>query len=159
LKNFLLRRQEISVTTTESLHSQERGGFTPASVAQFFFLIYESALYTIQYNPAKLYRCDETGITIVQHKHTKILGLEGKRQISFVQSADRGSFVPFATCLSPTGHFIPPLLVFPRKCVQHELMNGIPHGSIHACHFSGWIQSEIFTHWFLHSIKHTKPTK
>jgi len=115
------------------------------------------AMYTIQHNPAILYRCDETGITIVQHKHTKILGLKGKRQISSVQSADRGSFVTVATCLSPTGHFIPPLLVFPRKCMQQELMNGTPPGSIHACHFSGWIQSEIFTHLFLHSIKHTKP--
>jgi len=32
-------------------------------------------------------------------------------------------------------------------------------GSIHACHPSGWIQSEIFSQWFLHFIKHTKPTK
>ena len=31
---------------------------------------------TIQHNPARLYNCDETVITIVQHKHTKILGWE-----------------------------------------------------------------------------------
>jgi len=54
---------------------------------------------TIQHNPKRLYNCDETGITIVQHKHstntaqtqhkhTKILGLEGDRQISSVQSAE-----------------------------------------------------------------------
>jgi hypothetical protein len=32
-------------------------------------------MYTIQHtsNPARLYNCDETGITILQHKHTKIL--------------------------------------------------------------------------------------
>ena len=38
-------------------------------------------------------------------------------------------------------------------------MNGTPPGSIHVCHPSGWIQSEIFSHWFLHFIKHRKPTK
>jgi hypothetical protein len=43
---------------------------------------------TIQYNPARLYNCDETGITLVQHKHTKILGLKGKRQISSLQSTE-----------------------------------------------------------------------
>ena len=32
---------------------------------------------TIQHNPARLYNCDETGITIVQRIHTKILGLKG----------------------------------------------------------------------------------
>jgi len=61
--------------------------------------------------------------------------------------------------MSPTGHFIPPLLVFPRKNMKQELMNGTPLGSIHACHPSWWIQSEIFSQWFLHFIKHTKPTK
>ena len=116
-------------------------------------------MYPIQHNSARLHNCDETGITIVQHKHMKILGLKGKRQISSVQSAERGSLVRVVKCMSPTGHSIPPLLVFPRKYMKPELMNGIPPGSIHACHPSGWIQSEFFTQWFLHFIKHPKPTK
>jgi len=29
-------------------------------------------MYKIQHNPARLYSCDETGITIVQHKHKNI---------------------------------------------------------------------------------------
>ena len=113
---------------------------------------------TIQYNPARLYKGDETGITIVQHKHTKILELKCKRQITSLQSAERGSLVTVATCMSPIGPFIPPLLVLPRKNMK-ELMSGPQPGSIHACHPSGWIQSEIFSQWFLHIIKHTKPTK
>jgi len=91
---------------------------------------------TIQHNPATLYNCDETGITIVQHKHTKILGLKGKRQISSLQLAERGLLVT-VTCMSQTGNFISPLLVFPRKNMKQELMNGTPPGSIHACRFSG----------------------
>jgi hypothetical protein len=42
---------------------------------------------TNQHNPARLYNCDETGITVVQHKHTKILGL--KRQASDIFSSIR----------------------------------------------------------------------
>ena len=96
---------------------------------------------TIQHNPARLYNCDETGITVVQRKHTKILGLKCKRQISSLQYTERASLVTVVTCMSPTGHFIPPLLVFPRKNVKKELMNGTSPGSIHACHPSEWIQS------------------
>jgi hypothetical protein len=101
---------------------------------------------TIRHNPARLYNCDETGIAIVQHKHMKILGLKGKRpkrQISSLQSADRGSLVTFVTCMSPTGHFILPLRLFPRKCMKQELINGTPSRSIHVCHPSGWMQSEF----------------
>jgi hypothetical protein len=70
---------------------------------------------TIQHNPATLYNCNVTDITTVQHKHTKILALKGKRQISPLQSAERESLVTVVTSMSPTGHFIPPLLVFPKK--------------------------------------------
>ena len=54
---------------------------------------------TIQHNPARLYNCDETGITIVQYKHTKILGLKGKCQIPSLQSAELGSLVTVVTCV------------------------------------------------------------
>jgi hypothetical protein len=88
-----------------------------------------------------------------------ILGLKGKRQISYVQSAERRSLVTVVNCMIPTGHFIPPLLAFPRKCMKPELMKGTPPGSIHVPNPSECIQSEIFSQWFLHFIKHTKPTK
>ena len=102
-----------------------------------FLLIYEPAMYTIQHISARPYHSDKTGITTVQHKHTKILGLKDKCQISSVKSADRGSLVTVVTCLSPNGHFIPPLLVFPKKMYKTQLMNDTPPGSIHACHPSG----------------------
>ena len=107
LKNFLRRHQEISVKSPEGLSLSKARCFNPESVAQYF-QIYEPTKYTIQHNPARLYNCDETGIITVQHKHTKILGLKGKRQIPSVQSADRGSLVTVGNSVSPIGHFIPP---------------------------------------------------
>jgi hypothetical protein len=142
LKNCLRRHQEISVTTAEVLRSQNRG----VSLLKQQLSIFKSTnpIYTIRHNPARLHNGDETSITIVQHKHAKILGLKDKRQISSVQSAERGSLVTVVNYMSPTGHFIPPLLVFSRKYMKPDLMNGTSPGSIHACHPSGWIQSEIF---------------
>jgi len=102
-------------------------------------------MYTTEHNPARLYNCDETGITIVQHKHTKILTLIGKRQISSFQSVERGSLVTVVNCMYPTGQLIPPLLVFPRKYMKRELMSGTSPGLIHACHPSGWTESKIFS--------------
>jgi hypothetical protein len=37
--------------------------------------------------------------------------------------------------------------------MKQELMSGTPPGSVHACHPSGWIQSQIFF------FEHTKLTK
>jgi len=137
LKNFPRRHPQISVRTPEGISLSRARGFTPESVAQFFE-IYEIAM---------------------EHKHTKIFGWKGKRQISSLQSTERGSLVTLVNCMRPIVRFIPPLLVFPRKNMKQELMNGTPPGSTHACHSSGWIESEIFFQWFIHFIKHTKPTK
>ena len=153
-KNFLRHHPQISVRTPEGFSLSRARGFTPESVVRIF-LIYEPAMDTIQHNPARLYNCDETGIKIVLHKRTKILAFKDKRQITSLQSAERGSLVIVVTCMSPIGIFIPPLLVFPRKNFKGELMSGSPPASGHTCHSSWWIESEIFFHWFLHFIKHT----
>jgi hypothetical protein len=99
----------------------------------------------IQYNPVRIYKGDETGTTIVQHKHTKISGVKFKHQISSLKSAERGSLVSVVAFTGPTGPFILPLLVFRRENMKQDLTNGTPPGSIHACHSSEWIKSEIFS--------------
>jgi len=89
----------------------------------------------------------------------KILGLKGKHHISSLQSTEWRSLATVITCMSPSGNFMPPLLVFPKKDMKQELMNGTLPGSIHLFPPSGWIQNEIFSQWYLHFIKHTKLTK
>jgi hypothetical protein len=99
---------------------------------------------TTENHPARLYKCGETGTTIVQHKHTKIL--ESKASIRCLLFNPQNGYLLWQsspTRISPTGHVIPLLLVIYKKMKQ-ELMNDTPPGSIHACHPSGWIQSEIF---------------
>jgi hypothetical protein len=53
--------------------------------------------------------------------------------------------ITVVTCINATGTFVPPLIVFPRKYMKEELMDGAPAGSISACHPSGWIQTVAFT--------------
>jgi hypothetical protein len=54
---------------------------------------------TIQQNTARLYTCNEPDITSAQHKHTNILGLKGKRQITSLQSTERTSLVTVVACM------------------------------------------------------------
>jgi hypothetical protein len=48
--------------------------------------------------------------------------------------------------------------MFQRKIMKPELTNGAPPGAIPSHHPSGWIQRHIFTGWFQHCIRFTKPT-
>ena len=85
----------------------------------------------------QIFNCDETGITTVQGKLSKVLVKTGRRQVGGLVSAERGQLVSVEICMNITGTFIPPLFVFPRVRMKAELMNGAPPGSIYACHKSG----------------------
>jgi hypothetical protein len=69
------------------------------------------AIDKIRHSPSRLYNYDETDIAVVQHKCTKGLGLKEKRQIG----AHRGGVIIVVTCVSPAAHFVPPLVIFPKK--------------------------------------------
>lgn len=61
--------------------------------------------------------------------------------------------------MNASGSYVPLLIIFPRKNMAQEPMDGAPAGSIGACHPSGWIQTHLFTKWCQHFINFTKPSK
>lgn len=157
-KCFLRRHPELSVRTPQGISYARIKSFTPDNVSKFFDL-YEPEMDKIRHNPSRIYNCDESGISVVQHKHIKVIARKGKKQIGAITSAERGSTITVVFCFNAIGQYVPPLIIFPRKNMKIELMNGAPPSSIYACHQSGWIQQEIFVQWLHHFIEFTKPTE
>lgn len=157
LKGFLKRHPQLALRKPQGTSINRIKGFSQENV-KIFFELYEPELLKIKSNPLRLYNVDETGITIVQHKSVKVVSLKGKRNVANLTSAERGHLITVVTCMNAAGSYVPPLIVWPRKNAKDELMNGTPAGSIAAYHPSGWIQTDIFTMWFNHFLKHTKPS-
>jgi hypothetical protein len=158
LRNFICRHPQLTLRKPQATSAARVKGFTKANVAKFFD-IYEPMLQLIKFSPHRLFNCDETGLTVVQHKVSKVISLKGKRRVSSLSSAERGSLVTIVTCMNVIGMYVPPLLVFPRCNMKAELLDGAPPGSIAACHKAGWIQKESFTQWFKHFVSYVKPSK
>jgi hypothetical protein len=158
LKQFLHRNHNLATQTPQVLSFSRAKVFTPDVVTKFFDL-FEPEMELIKHAPNRLYNCDESGITIVHYKHRKLVALKGKHQICSLQAAEGGCLITVVTCNSRAGHYIPPLIIFPRNNIKIELVNGAPPGSIYACHPSGRIQTDLFTQWFRYFIQHVKPTE
>ncbi|XP_072395338.1 uncharacterized protein [Diabrotica undecimpunctata] len=157
IKGFLKRNSNLSRSKPKDLSKARIKGFTEENVTRFYSLL-EPALEKIKLNPARLYNSNETEIITVQTKHPPIISLKDKKQVCAVTAAERGSPVTVVFCKSAIGGYVSPLFVFSRKNMKAELVDGTPHGSIAACHPSGWIQ-HIFTQWIKHFISHVKPTE
>jgi hypothetical protein len=73
--------------------------------------------------------------------------MRGKKEVAYLTSAERENLITVVTCMNATGTYVnvPPLIVFPRKNMKQDLMDGAPAGSISTCHPSGWIQTGILT--------------
>ncbi|KAJ8933597.1 hypothetical protein NQ318_015739 [Aromia moschata] len=88
------------------------------------------------YPPDRIFNVDESGLTVVQSKVLKVVGMRGKRQIGNLASAERGSLITIVVCMSAAGNFVPPMVVFPRKNRKYAIgkrcssRNNIPLSSV-----------------------------
>jgi hypothetical protein len=128
-------------------------GFHRTVVNTFFCLL--SSLYD-KYN---FNIVDEPGISTVPSKQIKVLGLNGKRQVGGLSSAEMDVLVTAEIFMSAYGNFVTMMFVFPRAGEKKELVNDAPLGSTAEYYSSGWMQTGIFLKWFHSFIEISKPTE
>lgn len=121
------------------------------SVNKFFDLL-ESLIDQHDFPPTKIFNPDETGITTISKKQSKIKALKGRKQVGLASSAERGQLTTAVLCVSASGYYVPPFMIFSRVRMKAELLDDAPPETVAVCHPSGWIQSDSFVDWLNHFI-------
>lgn len=65
-------------------------------------------------------------------------------------SGERGKNHTIACAVSAAGHYIPPMIIFPRSRMSANLMIDGPPGAIYRANKSGWITEQLFVEWLAH---------
>ena len=157
LSGFLKRNPSISLRRPEGVSLSRAVGFNKEQVGRFFNCL-RSVLTEQSFCGSRIWNMDETGVSCVQ-KPTKILAKKGKRGVGKITSAERGKNVTAICAFNAIGTYLPPMLIFPRKRWDPNLMRGAPPESIGSCTENGWTDDEQFIKWLTHFVTHAKPTK
>lgn len=156
LRSFLTRHPEISLRIPEPTSLARAAGFNRQRVSEFYKML-EKLVSDENLTAERIYNMDETGFSMVQ-KPQKVFARRGKHQVGAITSCERGRNVTFVCCANAAGHYVPPLVIYPRKRMKIELTEGAPAGSIFECQENGWINSELFVVWLEHFISCAKPS-
>lgn len=78
-----------------------------------YFSLLRTELEKINFDPSQTFDVDETGISVVQHRATKVVSSKGKQQVYKLISAESG--VTVVTCMSAASQYVLPLLIFPQN--------------------------------------------
>lgn len=133
-------------------------GFNKVAVSQFNSLLNE-IIDKHKLTADKIFNCDETGLSVNPKSQSKIIALKGKRQVGAITSAERGETVTAEVCMSASGLYMPPMLIFPRIKKKQEFELGLPPGGWSEVHSSGWMTTELFLVWFTKFLEFSKATK
>ncbi|KAB0801102.1 hypothetical protein PPYR_05456 [Photinus pyralis] len=157
LRGFRQRNPTISLRTPESTSAARASAFNREQIKKYFKKLAE-VLDTYKFEPNDIWNVDESGFSTVPSRNSKIFATKGRKQVGILTSAERGQHFTVACCMNVIGTFVPPAIIFPRKNMKYELMDGAPTGSVGFAQENGWMNGEVFLKWMKHFIKFAKPT-
>jgi len=67
--------------TPEGISAARMKDFTSENLARFFD-IYESELRKANHPVHRIFNVDKTGLTTVQHRHSKVVSMRGKKEVA-----------------------------------------------------------------------------
>ena len=151
----LMSRHNLANRKAEPTSAARVNGFNKGAVDQFFTLLKETQeKYNI--SPNNIWNVDETGISIVSKSGSRVVAQKGRKQVGGKTAAERGETVTAEICMSATGTFMPPMLIFPRVKVNEQYLENKPEGSWAVWRKSGWMGTDIFTQWFKKFIEFSR---
>lgn len=156
LISFLRRQHNLSIRTPEPTSLARVTGFTERKVGIFFTNI-QNMRNKYDFPPSRIFNCDETGVSTVQ-KPKKIVAQKGRKQVGRLVSAERGKNITLLACISATGAFIPPFMVYTRVRMKPELLSNSFPGTVGYANPSGWMDSSLFPKFIEHFVTATNTT-
>jgi len=126
LRGFLNRHRNLSIRTPEKLSYARIEGFTEENVSNFYSVL-ERVCHEKRIDASRIFNMDESGFATVINKAPKVIALKGS-QVSTAASGERGVNTTVVCCVSASGHWVPPMVIFKGSRISAEYGIGLVAG-------------------------------
>ncbi len=105
----MARNPKVLLRIPQATSADRALRFTRANV-DIFFDLYEAELdqLELRHELSQTWDIDESGITLVQYKYTKVVALKGKKQVGALTAEECGALVIGIFYMSAAGNYMPP---------------------------------------------------
>lgn len=158
VKGFLKPHPELCLRKPKNTSAARAPEFNKVSVGKFLELL-GKALDEYKFTPDEIYKCDETGVSIVPKARSMIIATAGKKQVGALTSDEQGTTVTVKVWFNAADIYLPPIFIFPKKCMKRELFYGAPPNASAECSDSAWITTDIIFKWFRKLIEFIKASQ
>ena len=159
-ESFCRRHSEVTLRVTAPL-STARAKATDIDVINKYFDMFQATLeeYNLVQKPCQLFNIDETGLPI-SPKPLKMVSRTGSKHPCCIDSGSK-SQITVVGCVSAAGYCIPPMIIYSRKSalISPEMVQGEIPGTAYGFSSKGWMDQDLFGHWFNHFLKYAPPTR
>ena len=151
------KRNSISTRQSQGLSMARKSGLTRKAVGKYFTAL-EKELNDLQIRnkPHQIFNADETGLQMINPPQ-KVLTEKGARQVYSVTTGERGETFTVLGCMSASGSYIPPYIVFKGVRKRPEWSEGFPPGTRIEVSDTGYMKDELFVSFLEHFRAHTPP--
>jgi hypothetical protein len=126
---FLKRHSDLSLRKPTATGISRAIGFNKVQVKRYFINL-EHLLTKFKFHPHRIINMDETGVSTVPTKTAKVITCKGERSVNKIVNGERGQTITVVCCMSASGNFVPPTLIFSRKMMKAELRDGASPSSV-----------------------------
>ena len=157
--SFKHRHPELTLRTAEPVSYVRAVGTRPEIISAYFDLLENTFIENdLLERPCQVFNMDETGMPL-DPLAPRVICKKGSKHPVTTTSGDKTQ-ITVVSCCSAGGYVIPPMVIFDRKTLRPELTIGEVPGTIYGLSDSGWINSELFSHWFSsHFISYAPPAR
>ena len=157
--SFRHRHPQLTLRVAEPVSYIRLLGTRPEIIERYFDLLKHTFdQYNLHDSPCSIFNMDETGMPLNPVSPKVVACKEAKHPVAST-TGDR-SQITVVSCCNAAGYAMPPMVIFDRKKLAPELTLGEVPGTLYGLSSNGWIDRDLFNHWFTsHFLAYAPPVR